>query len=219
MTGLATHLTFHRGIIALLGGQFATAERLFAETVEAQRALAQETGVEHPYACWPLNGLGHIDCIMGQRALALSRLQAALDHAWRFQEQSCVVASLMNVARILATEGRWREAAQLFGAAEAWCEQSGYRFRETIWPWERRMGSRNPGSVAMNRSADGTAGSSVAYGSPPLPPLPDPTAAAELGPLVAASPSRRRSPMRSPSISRSPPGLPAIVGAARAGQT
>jgi predicted ATPase/DNA-binding CsgD family transcriptional regulator len=182
VTGFATHLTFHRGMIALLGGQLATAERLFSETVEAQRALAQETGVEHPYACWPLNKLGNIDCIMGRYTLGLSRLQAALDHAWRCREQFCVVASLMNVARVLATDGRWREAAQLFGAAEAWCEQSGYHFWEDHWPWERAYGLPEPwqrGEEPLGTD-DWMRTASVAYGSNPLPALPDPAAAAEL---------------------------------------
>jgi predicted ATPase/DNA-binding CsgD family transcriptional regulator len=182
VTGLATHLTNHHGMIAMLGGQLATAERLFSETVEAQRALAQETGIEHPYACWPLNKLGNINCIRGQISLGLTQLQAALDHAWRFNEQHCVVASLMNVARILATEGRWREAAQLFGAAEAWCEQSGYHFWEDHWPWQRAYGLPEPwqrGEEPLG-AHDWMRAASVAYGSNPLPPLPDPAAAAEL---------------------------------------
>jgi DNA-binding CsgD family transcriptional regulator/tetratricopeptide (TPR) repeat protein len=180
-TGLATHLTYQRGIVAMLGGQLATAEGLFTEAVEAQRALAQETGVEHGYACWPLKWLGNIDCIMGRHSLGLSRLQAALDHAWRFQEQHCVVASLMNVARVLATAGRWQEAALLFGAAETWCERSGYHFWEDQWPWERAHGLPEPwqqgdepfGDYEWMRAA------SVAYRSQPLPPLPDPAVAAE----------------------------------------
>jgi predicted ATPase/DNA-binding CsgD family transcriptional regulator len=181
VTGLATHLTFHRGMIAFLGGQLAIAEPLFAETVAAQGALARETGVEHPYACWPLNKLGNIDCLMGQRSRGLSRLQAALDHAWRVQEQFCVVASLMNVARILASEGRWREAAQLFGAAEAWCDQSGYHFWDDHWPWERAYGLPEPwqrGNEPFGAN-DWMRAAKVAYGSKPLPPLPDPAAAAE----------------------------------------
>jgi DNA-binding CsgD family transcriptional regulator len=181
VTGLATHLTFHRGMIAFLGGQLAIAEPLFAETVAAQRTLARETGVEHPYACWPLNKLGNIDCLMGQRSRGLSRLQAALDHAWRVQEQFCVVASLMTVARILASEGRWREAAQLFGAAEAWCDQSGYHFWDDHWPWERAYGLPEPwqrGDEPFGAN-DWMRAAKVAYGSKPLPPLPDPAAAAE----------------------------------------
>jgi predicted ATPase/DNA-binding CsgD family transcriptional regulator len=181
VTGLATHLTYQRGIVAILGGHLATAEGLFTESVEAQRALAQETGVAHPYACWPLKWLGTIDCIMGRHALGLSRLQAALDHAWRFQEQHCVVALLMNVARVLVTAGRWQESAQLFGAAEAWCERCGYHFWEDQWPWERAFGLPEPwqqgdepfGDYEWMRAA------SVAYRSKPLPPLPDPVAAAE----------------------------------------
>jgi DNA-binding CsgD family transcriptional regulator len=92
------------------------------------------------------------------------------------------VASLMNVARILAIEGRWRETAQLFGAAEAWCEQSGYHFWDDHWPWERAYGLPEPwqrGEEPLGPH-DWMRTASVAYGSTPLPPLPDPTAAAEL---------------------------------------
>ena len=177
---LAGDVEFQRGTIALNAGQFAVAERLLTETVAAQRTLAQESGVEHAYACWPLQILGMTYSAMGQHQQALPRYQAALEHARRYQEHPCVVAAVAGVARILAVEGRWQEAAQLFGAAEAFCDQRGYPFRDITWQYQRALGLPEPwerddepfSSYAAIRAAV------VASGAAAFPPLPDPTGAA-----------------------------------------
>jgi predicted ATPase/DNA-binding CsgD family transcriptional regulator len=177
---LAGDVEFQRGVTALNAGQFALAERLLVETVAAQRTLAQESGVEHAYACWPLQILGMTYSAMGQYHQALPRYQAALEHARQYQEHPCVIAALGGVARILAVEGRWQEAAQLFGAAEAFCDHRGYPFRNVTWQYQRVFGLPEPwqrddepfGRFAAVRTAV------VASGAAAIPPLPDPTGAA-----------------------------------------
>jgi DNA-binding CsgD family transcriptional regulator len=179
---LISHLQSHYGGIALLQGNFVEAHRIYADLVAAQRALARASGAASPYACWPLHRLGVIETILGHPVPGLSHLQASIDHAWKFHEHACVAASMMSVARLLATNGRWSEAAQLFGAAEVFCEQSGYRFWEDFWPWERIYGLPEPwqqaevslGPYQSMREAV------VAAGWQPAPPLPDPYAAEQI---------------------------------------
>ena len=82
---------------------------------------------------------------------------------------------------ILAAAGRWPEAAQLFGAAEAFCEQCGFRFWDDVWRWQRVVGLPEPwqrGDEAFGEFA-GVRAAVVATGSKPLPPLPDLAAADE----------------------------------------
>jgi predicted ATPase/DNA-binding CsgD family transcriptional regulator len=178
---LVSHLGYHRGSIAFFAGQFATAERIFAETVEAERALAQESGVAPVYACWPFYSLGLTNVILGNRAFALSQLRAALDHAWNTREYFCVVSALVAVGGILAATGRWPEAAQLFGAAEAFCDQYGFRFLDEFWRLQRVVGLPEPwqrGEEDFGEFA-GVRAAVMATGARPLPPLPDPVAADE----------------------------------------
>ena len=177
---LAGDIEFQRGVTALNAGKFGLAERLLVETVAAQHTLAQESGAEHAYACWPLQLLGMTYSAMGQHHQAIPRYQAALEHARRYQEHPCVIAALGGVARILAVDGRWQEAARLFGAAEAFCDQRGYPFRNVTWQYQRVFGLPEPwqrddepfGRFSTLRAAV------VASGAAAIPPLPDPTAAA-----------------------------------------
>lgn len=178
---LSSHLENHRGAVLLLQADFPGAHRIYRDLVAAQRALAAASGVEFPYACWPLHRLGVIETILGQHTSGLAHLQTAIGHAWRHHEHAGVAASVMSVARLLATHGRWPEAAQLFGAAEAFCDQSGYRFWEDFWAWERIYGLPEPwqrageslGAYQWMRDAV------VARGEPPPAPLPDPVAASQ----------------------------------------
>lgn len=177
-----SHVEYQRGVIAFMAGQFDMAERLLAESIEAQRALAQETGVEHAFACWPFQLVGMVNTVAGRRALALSRFQAALQHARQFQEKDCVVASLTSVAVILAAEGRWPEASPLFGAAEAYCNRCGFSFWEFFWQWARVLGLPEPwqrNDEPFGR-LEGIRAAVVAHGMPRPPPLPDAAAADEL---------------------------------------
>ena len=178
---LVGDIEYQHGVIAFFAGQFAVAERLITETVAAQRALAQESGIEFPYACWPLLLLGKVNSFLGYHALSLARHQAALEHARRFHEQPCAVGALAGVAQILAVEGRWQESAQLFGAAEAFCEQCGYPFRKLAWQWQRVAGLPEPwqrGNEPFGKW-ESLRAAVVALGSEPAPPLSDPSAAAE----------------------------------------
>jgi DNA-binding CsgD family transcriptional regulator/tetratricopeptide (TPR) repeat protein len=179
---LVSHLQFLRGAIAFLAGQFATAEQLLTESVEAQRAFVLERGAEFPYACWPLHWLGRAHAVMDRPFLALERHQSALELAQRVHEQSCVIVSLECVGRILAIEGRWQEAALLFGATEAACNQAGYRFWEDYWPWERAHGLPEPWqrSDEPYGHAEQIRVAVEAHGRKVLSPIPDPATADEL---------------------------------------
>lgn len=179
---LLSHLETHRGAIALHQQGLAEAHRMYSDLVAAQRAPAQEAGSATPYACWPLHRLGVIEIMLGLHAAGLAHLQAAIGHAWSVREHAGIAASIMSVAGLLAKQGRWQEAAQLFGAAESVCEQAGYRFWEDFWPWERAYGLPEPW-----QRADITLGAfqwlrevALAAEPPPLAPLPEPTAADHL---------------------------------------
>ena len=187
---LVSHLQFYRGAIAFLAGQFATAERLLAESVEAQRVLVLESGTDYPYACWPLHILGRTHDVMGRRSLALERHQAALKLARRVNEKACVVVSVMCVARILAAEGRWQEGALLFGASETACRQFGFLFWEDFWPWERAHGLPEPWQRADEPfgHAAGIRAAVEAHGVTLAPPIPDPATADELWAEARATP-------------------------------
>ncbi|MCA9878251.1 MAG: LuxR family transcriptional regulator, partial [Thermomicrobiales bacterium] len=222
---LSSHLENHRGAIMLLQADFPGAHRTYRNLVAAQRTLALESGVEMPYACWPLHRLGVIETILGQPTLGLGHLQAAIGHAWRHHEHAGVAASLMSVARLLATHGRWPEAARLFGAAEAFCDQSGYRFWEDFWAWERIYGLPEPwqrageslGAYQWMREAV------VAGGGPPLAPLPDPAAASQFwaaGRSLTITDAIRRAlavDLTSPPTDQSPASGDAWISPARSG--
>ncbi len=179
---LDSHLHFLRSAIAFLTGQFASAEQLLIESVEAQRAFELESNSAFPYACWPLHWLGRAHAVMGRPSLALERHQAALDLARRAHEQACIVASLGCIGRILAADGRWQEAALLFGATEAACHQAGYRFWEDFWPWEQAHGLPEPWqrSGEPYGHAEQLRVAVEAHGRKALPPIPDPATADEI---------------------------------------
>ncbi|MBA2598060.1 MAG: hypothetical protein H0V00_15660 [Chloroflexia bacterium] len=177
----ASHMLFLRGVLAKNNGDLLEAERYLREAIAEQRAIARESGIEHPSACRPLLGLGATAHVNGDLATAFECYQASLDHAWRFHDAQCVASTMSRVAGILAADGRWREAARLFGATEAFCEKSGFAFHGNIWQLTRAFGLPQPWQGAENfvGQAAGIRAAVLRYRAATLPPLPDPAAAAE----------------------------------------
>jgi DNA-binding CsgD family transcriptional regulator len=126
--------------------------------------------------------LGSIEHVRGALPRALELYQGALDHAWRFQETFCTARIVPRIGGILASQGRWQEAAWLFGATEAHCEKIGLTFSQEIWALTRATGLPQPwqGAEDYTGQAAGMRKSSLQHSPGPLPPLPDPDAAAAL---------------------------------------
>lgn len=171
-----------RGIVAKNQGDLATAERYLSDVVSQQRRIALESGCEQPFACWPLMAWGAVAHVEGDLPVALERYQASLDHAWKFHEAQCSAYALTRVAGILAVTRRWREAAWLLGAAEAFSEKFGLAFAEAIWPLTRAFGLPQPwqGPEEYAGQARAIRAAVLRRAPAPLPPLPDPAAAAAL---------------------------------------
>ena len=132
------------GHVPLGQGDLDEAERQFQEAIARQRALGHEPGTSHPYACFPLIGLGDVSRGRGDPAAALARYQEGLRHAWRFGEAPPIVYALGGVAGALAAAGRWELAARLFGATEALCERSGLPFGPAAMDRQRALGLPEP---------------------------------------------------------------------------
>jgi DNA-binding CsgD family transcriptional regulator len=94
----------------------------------------------------------------------------------------CSAAVVTRVASVLAAHGRWQEAAWLFGASEAFCEQMGLAFAEEIWSLTRAFGLPQPwhGEEDFTGQAAEVRASVCRWGLPQPPPLPDPVAAARI---------------------------------------
>jgi predicted ATPase/DNA-binding CsgD family transcriptional regulator len=178
----ACHALWLRGIVTKDQGDFAGAERHLREVITRQQQFARESGKEQPHACGPLLTLGAIAHCRGDLSTALDLYRSALDHAWRFHVTSIAAVTLARIAGMVACQGRWQEAAWVFGTIEAHCERMGLAFSEDVWVLTRAFGLPQPwqgktdftGQAAMmwaatrERFPDG------------LPPLPDPDAAAAL---------------------------------------
>jgi DNA-binding CsgD family transcriptional regulator len=132
------------GHVPLGRGDLAEAEQAFQEMIARQRLLGQEPGSTHPYACFALIGLGDVARGRAEAALALTRYQTGLRHAWRFGEMPPVAYALGGVAGALAALGRWSEAARLFGATEALCERTGLPFGPATMDRQRALGLPEP---------------------------------------------------------------------------
>nr|MBA3449924.1 hypothetical protein [Chloroflexia bacterium] len=177
-----SHMILLRGVLAKNSGDLPEAERYLREAIEQQRAFARESGVEHPFACWPLLASGAAAHAQGDLPTALECYQASLDHAWRFHDMRCTAYNLSRVAGILAAEGHWRDAARLFGATEAFCDKTGFAFAGGIWELTRAFGLPQPwqGAEDFVGQAAGVRAAVLRHKRSTLPPLPDPAVAAEL---------------------------------------
>jgi non-specific serine/threonine protein kinase len=177
-----SHVLFYRGVLAKDQGNLAEAKRTLREVIERQRAFAEATGQEYPFACLPHLAIGAVAQIEGDLALALTHYQRSLSLAWRFQVAMYVASVVARIAGMLAATGRWQEAAWMFGAAEAFSETHGFEFTDRVWMLTRAFGLPQPWQGPedfVGQPADIRA--EVLRRSPlPLPPLPDPAAAARL---------------------------------------
>ena len=132
------------GHVPLGQGDLDEAERQFQEAIARQRALGHEPGTSHPYACFPLIGLGDVARGRGDPVAALTHYQLGLRHAWHFGESPPIVYALGGVAGALAATGSWELSARLFGAAEILCEQSGLPFGPATMDRQRALGLPEP---------------------------------------------------------------------------
>jgi len=132
------------GHVPLGQGDLVEAERQFQEAITRQRALGHEPGTSHPYACFPLIGLGDVARGRGEPVEALARYQVGLRHAWYFGETPPIAYALGGVAGSLAAAGRWELAARFFGATEALCERSGLPFGSATMDRQRALGLPEP---------------------------------------------------------------------------
>ncbi len=178
---VASHVLWHRSVLAKDRGDLPEAKRQLLALITRQRGIAEASGREESYACWPLRTFGAIAQSEGLPTVALEHYRASLDHAWRFADPACSMCALMGIAGVLAGVGRWQEAAGLFGAAEAYCEKAGYNFEHTFdsiralglpQPWQGEEDFA--GQPAVMRAE------TQRHAPDPLPPLPDPDAAARL---------------------------------------
>jgi tetratricopeptide (TPR) repeat protein len=132
------------GHVPLGKGDLDEAERQFQVAIARQRALGHEPGTSHPYACFPLIGLGDVSRGQGDPMAALARYQVGLKHAWRFGESPPIVYALGGVAGALAAAGQWELAARFFGATEAFCERAGLPFGPATMDRQRALGLPEP---------------------------------------------------------------------------
>ena len=178
----ACHVLWLRGIQAKDSGDFAGSERHLRELIARQRAMALASGKEQPHACGPHLTLGSILHCQDELAPALVHYQTALDHAWRFQIAGTSTVTLARIAGMLAAEGRWQEAAWIFGATEAYCDKIGYGFAQNVWRLTRAFGLPQPwqGETHFTAQAGMMWAATVRRLPDGLPPLSDPDAAAEL---------------------------------------
>ncbi len=86
---------------------------------------------------------------------------------------------LVGVAGTLAALGRWREAATLFGAAEALCQRTGLDYDSHAFEWQRAAGLPDPWQRAGVPFAwlDRLRAVVEAQAATALPPVPDAVAA------------------------------------------
>jgi non-specific serine/threonine protein kinase len=179
---VASQARLYRGILAKNQGDLVTADRRLRDVIEHQQNLAQGSGREYPFTCWTLMAWGAVAHAQGALTVALERYQASLDHAWRFHEARCSAHGVVRTASLLATTGRWQEAARLFGATAAFCEKMGLAFSEDVWSLARAFGLPQPwqGPEDFTGQAAGVRAAVLQRAPAPLPPLPNPIRAHEL---------------------------------------
>jgi predicted ATPase/class 3 adenylate cyclase len=140
---LLNHLPMLRGWAALLRGDVDDAAAIMQATAVRQRSTAQDIGSPEPYFAWTLQNLGYVRRAQGDLLAALAHHQAALVQSWRFREIRCCVRALMGAAGVLTAWGQVTDAARLYGAAEAFCQQTGVIFGD-VWDLERALGLPEP---------------------------------------------------------------------------
>lgn len=127
-------------------GDLDTAEAHWRHAIELQTSRGYEPGTSHLFGNHVLAGIGFVAHIRGHYPEAISHHQRGLKLAWRFRNVRACVHAIGNIAGLLASMGRYSDAARLFGASEALHERYGYPFSETLdsfrtlglpEPWDR----------------------------------------------------------------------------------
>jgi len=134
----------HLGNIELSKGDIDAAEHYFDQALEEQRRQGFETGTAHLVACHPIGGMGDVARARGELPLAFERYRRYLELAWKASDARAIGFGLGGVAGTLAAAGRWREAAWLFGAAEAFHESAGIPFDKETMDRQRALGLPEP---------------------------------------------------------------------------
>jgi predicted ATPase/DNA-binding CsgD family transcriptional regulator len=176
------YLRVFQANLALYQRNLPEAKRLLRTLRAGEQRLTREFGHEHPFASWWLLILGDIAHIEDSLSIALGHYQASIDHAWRYHESSGCALALAHVAGMLASSGRWSEAAWLFGATEAFCDKVGFDFWGGFWQETRAFGLPQPwqGTEELTGIAARYRAMALQHGLRLPPPLPDPAAATEI---------------------------------------
>jgi predicted ATPase/DNA-binding CsgD family transcriptional regulator len=177
-----SHILWLRGVLAKNTGDLPAATHYLNQVLTLQQTFAQESGQEHPYTCLTHLAIGAVAHIEGAPSVALEHYQASLDLARRFQISGCVAIAVARIAGLLAAAGRWREAAWLFGSAEALCEKQDSSFVDGVWMLTRAFGLPQPwqGPEDYTGQSAQVRTEVLRRSSGTMPPLPDPAAADEL---------------------------------------
>jgi ATP/maltotriose-dependent transcriptional regulator MalT len=178
----ACHVRWIRGVQTKDLGDFAGAEAHLREVIALQQAMARQTGKEQPHACGPHLTLGSVLHCRNDLERALEHYRAALEKGWRYQNVGITAVTLARIAGMLALQGRWREAARLFGAIEAHCDRVGFPFAHNVWRLTRAFGLPQPwqGETHFTNQAGMMWAATMQRLPHGIPPIPDPVAAAEL---------------------------------------
>lgn len=142
----AAHFTNLLGYAALASGEIAQAERHFHTSLAQHgwRGSDGATARPHDGVTYPLSGLGDVARASGNPVVALGMYQDALRVAHRSGDIVAMPLALVGIAGVLASVGRWAEAAPLFGAAEALCDRTGFPFEQHSFMWQRALGLPEP---------------------------------------------------------------------------
>ncbi len=136
---IVDHLEMLRGWVAFLRGELRTAAQIMSAMAGHQQSNARRTGSPQPMLSWTLLNWGHVVRAQGAATQALALYRNALEFGWQFQDLRCSARALAGVAGVLATLGRWRDAARLYGATEAFCRRNGLDFH-AVWALEWSFG-------------------------------------------------------------------------------
>jgi predicted ATPase/DNA-binding CsgD family transcriptional regulator len=178
----------HLGYIALARGDLTAAAAAFAEAQAQQSSFGAPPGGSHLFAV-PADRLGDLERARGDLPAALTHYRASVTQAEAVGDVRTLVRALGGVAGTLAAAGQWERAAPVFGAAAAVCERVGLPFAAETFDRQRALGLPEPWLRAGESfGEDQPLHEALSGRLPPIPPRPDPAAAARLGAAGSAAP-------------------------------
>src|SRR5262245_63325226 len=126
--------------------------------------------------------MGDVARARGDYSHALRWYRKGLACAWRFGDTRAASYALGGVAGTLAVSGKWKEAARLFGAAEAFHEKNGIPFDLETMDRQRALGLPEPWQRSSDSFGSGQAlrDALQVNETSNLSPLSDPESAARL---------------------------------------